>query len=393
MAGLVALVAYLLRIAVTPIGFGHTDVAYFNLLADALLHGQLHLRLPPEATVDLVYYHDKIYLYWSPLPAILLMPLVALFGVAVSDTLYTAIIGALTIALVARILGALHSAGIAPLSRERRGLLVTTIAFGSVVVILATRGTVWTTAQIIGWCCVLCATLAALAVRGHWGYFLAGLALACGTATRTGLLFNGLWLAYYLLRRDWQHPSIRRAAAIAAGLTPVVFGLGLLGWYNAARFGGNPLETGIAWHNMSDQFRDDFARYGAFNLHYLPTNLYHHFLAPPMTLSQKGTGGGFFWMTPVLIGGLYAIWRDRRDPLTWALVLSCLLVYIPIGLVMGTGYLFGPRYLLDLLVPLVVLTARGIRDWRPDVLRLLLIVSMTTYVLGSALLLWFDYAA
>jgi hypothetical protein len=31
---------------------------------------------------------------------------------------------------------------------------------------------------------------------------------------------------------------------------------------------------GLAWHTMNPLFRDDFTRYGAFNLHYLPKNLY-----------------------------------------------------------------------------------------------------------------------
>jgi len=62
-------------------------------------------------------------------------------------------------------------------------------------------------------------------------------------------------------------------------------------------------------------------------------------------------------------------------------------MYIPIGLVMGTGYLFGSRYLLDLMVPLVVLTAIGIRHWRLDILQILMLISWTTFVIGTGLLL------
>ncbi len=148
---------------------------------------------------------------------------------------------------------------------------------------------------------------------------------------------------------------------------------------------------GLPWHNMTTQFRADFARYGMFSPHYLPTNLYHHFVAPPWTRSQMGVGGGLFWLTPVLLGAPVAVWQGRRSPLVWLLVLSGALVYLPVGLVMGTGYVFGSRYLLDLLPLLVVLTARGIRSWRLDVLQVLLIISCGIHLIGSVLMLIFAY--
>jgi hypothetical protein len=390
-AGVVALIMYLARVAITPTGFRHSGADYYNFLADAFLHGQLALRTTPESTVDLIFYMDRLYLYWNPFPALLIAPLVALFGIAFSDVLYTALIGALTIGLSAHLLSALDGSGIAPLDRERRGLLVTTLAFGSIVPIVATRGNIWDTAQIVGWACVLCATLAALIVPGRWGYLLTGLALTFAMETRLDLLFNGVWLAFVLLRRDGRRGLRWLLTSSALGLSPLMLGFALLGWYNAARF-GNPLDSGLAWHNMSDFFRADYARYGVFNLHYLPTNLYHHFLAPPITLSQKGTGWGFFFMTPVFVGALYALWRDRCQLITSALAVSAMLTYIPIGLVMGTGYLFGPRYLLDLMVPIVVLTARGIAQWPFRVLRPLFLIGIATFMLGWILLLWFDYA-
>jgi hypothetical protein len=74
------------------------------------------------------------------------------------------------------------------------------------------------------------------------------------------------------------------------------------------------------------------------------------------------------------------------------LVLTAVLVYIPIGLVMGIGYAFGPRYLLDLTVPLVTLTAIGIRRWNISVLQILLIISVAMYLVGSILILLHDYS-
>lgn len=139
-----------MRAALSPNRFGHTNVAYFNLFADAFLNGQLDLRDTPWNTVDLIDYGGKIYAYWPPLPAILVAPLVAMFGIGVSDVLYTVVFGAISIALLARLLVALDQTGIAPLDAARRGIIVAAVAFGSVVLILSPLGAVWYSAQIIG---------------------------------------------------------------------------------------------------------------------------------------------------------------------------------------------------------------------------------------------------
>jgi hypothetical protein len=221
---------------------------------------------------------------------------------------------------------------------------------------------------------------------------LAGLALACAMGTRNALVFNGLWIGYYLLRRDRHEPWRQRCGAILAGLAPLFIGLLLLAWYNAARF-GSPLELGLRWHQEAEEFASDLQQYGVFSLHYLPTNLHYQFFAYTVFSDERWLGGGLFWMTPVLLGAFAGLWAGRRSGLTWALLASCVLIYVPIGLLMGTGYLtFGPRYLLDLMVPLLILTARGIRRWPLWLLLVLALISCATYIYGSVLWRDLDYA-
>lgn len=112
---------------------------------------------------------------------------------------------------------------------------------------------------------------------------------------------------------------------------------------------------------MHPSFRADYERYGLFNLHYLPTNLYYQFIAYVLFTDDRWQGRGIFWLSPLLLGAPWALWLGRRNPLVWAPAVICALLYLLIGLLMGTGYFqFGPRYLIDLLVPLVVLAAIGI---------------------------------
>ena len=70
-----------------------------------------------------------------------------------------------------------------------------------------------------------------------------------------------------------------------------------------------------------------------------------------------------------------------------ALAGSMLLVAIPILLLMGTGWLqFGPRYTLDFTVPLLLLTAIGIRRVPLPLMVLLTAIAVLQYAAGTLLL-------
>src|SRR5262245_16732840 len=68
-AGLIALLPYaVFALRFQPLWYA-SRFAYYNYLADALLHGQLYLRLPPRSTHDLSIFEGHLYLYWPPMPA------------------------------------------------------------------------------------------------------------------------------------------------------------------------------------------------------------------------------------------------------------------------------------------------------------------------------------
>src|SRR4051794_38675647 len=104
--------------------------AYYNYLADALLHGQLYLRNMPIRRLDLSLYQGRYYLYWGPLPAVLMIPLIGLFGVHFSDIFFTLLIGAGNVALIALLLRRACQKAVITLSPVQRGLLVLFFALG-----------------------------------------------------------------------------------------------------------------------------------------------------------------------------------------------------------------------------------------------------------------------
>jgi hypothetical protein len=387
--GLVALLVYtLFALRHGPIWYA-SPFAYYNYLADALLHGQLSLRLIPDSTRDLSPFQGRFYLYWPPMPAISLMPFVAIFGVQFSDTLFTLGIAALNVALVAQLLRLACIRRVIKLPKSRRGPLVLCFALGTVQLTQAPFGRVWSTGHEVGLLCVVLCYLVALRLRGVWGFVLAGLAIAAAFLTRNHMLFAGLWPAWYLIA---QHRSIgwrRLAVNIAAGLAPVIVAIGFLAWYNWARF-GSILDNGLDYHLMATQLADNYRRYGMFHPHYLATNLYYQYIAYPLPFhSTTFYGGSLFLLTPVFfaawVGGF--VMRPRWSK--WALIASILLAALPSLFFMATGWVqFGPRFSIDFMVPLLLLTAAGLRRCPVSLLWLLTIVAVVQYWVGTVYLLY-----
>lgn len=366
--------------------FHLSKYAYFNYLADAFLHGQIHLRVIPENTHDLVLAHHRFYLYWPPFPAVLLMPFIAIFGVAFSDVFFTLVIGAVNVSLTAVLLKRLRELHIVELPDFHRWMVVVCFAFGTVHLTLAPLGRVWFTAQLLGYMFVVVAFLAAVSVEDRPAFLIAGLAVSAAVATRNHLVFLGLWPAYYLLEKYRDRNRKWLASSVAIGLAPLVATLASLAIYNFARF-GSVTEMGLDLHQMAGAFSTEFQLYGAFDPHYLPLNFNYQYLFYPFPLSVESTmGGSLFLLTPLFFGALFAF-RGRVGLSKVVLAVSILLTAIPILLLMGTGWVqFGPRYTLDFMVPLLLLTALGIRDWPRWVVGPLVLVSVVHYVLGTLFL-------
>ena len=358
--------------------------AYHNYLADAFLHGQLSLRLLPPSLHDLSLFDGRYYLYWSPMPAILLLPFVAVFGVSFSDILFTLGVGALNVALVARLLREACSRRVLDLSEAQRGWLVLFFVAGTVHVTLAPLGRVWFTSQLVGFMCVALAYLAALRLRGGAAFALTGLALAGALLARNHLALTGLWPACYLLREHRDAGWRRLSAYSLIGAVPVVFAVGLLGAYNWLRF-GNVLDNGLAYQQMASVFVDDYRRYGFFSLHFLPTNLFYHYVAYSFSnRPETFQGSSLFLLSPVFFGAFWGLAAGRPRWSAAALAGTIFLTAIPSLLLNGTGWVqFGPRYTLDFTVPLLLLTAIGVRRWPVPWLAVLTAIGVVHYFVGA----------
>lgn len=359
-----------------------TEVAYFNYLADALLHKQLNLRLIPLSTHDLVFFNGKYFLYWPPFPAILLMPFIAIFGIGFSDVIFTVILAAVNVGLIAHLLQVAKKAKIIFISEFQHTLLVLFFAFGTVHFTLAPYGRVWFLGQVIAFLFSTLTYIAAISFSGWRAFFFTGLALAAAMMTRNHLFLVGIWPAYYLITQ--KKDSKKNLRNMLIGIAPLILAGVLLASYNWARF-GNITELGLDYHQMATFFRDDYKSYGAFNIHYVPINFYYQYIYYPFPpRAYFGMGGSLFLLSPVFFSIGWLFFKKTWGVSKSMLALSILAVSIPVFFLMGTGWVqFGPRYTLDFTVPLLLLTAQGIKFWSDRWLSMAVFVSVLHYLIGT----------
>ena len=78
---------------------------HYVYLAQSLLHGHVDLIQLPPTTYDLLHFNGQWFVAGSPMPSILMLPFVAIFGVGFSDVLFSIVLGAIDVALVYALLG------------------------------------------------------------------------------------------------------------------------------------------------------------------------------------------------------------------------------------------------------------------------------------------------
>ena len=77
----------------------HSLAPHFVYLAESFLRGRIDLVHVPTPPYDLTPFGGRWYVSFPPLPALLMLPLVALRGLAVSDVAFGVLLGALDVSL------------------------------------------------------------------------------------------------------------------------------------------------------------------------------------------------------------------------------------------------------------------------------------------------------
>jgi len=300
------------------------------------------------------------YVSFPPLPAVLLVPVVAIFGLSTLDTLLWVLLAGLAPALLFIVLRFVSESQRAERT-DRENLLLTGIfAVGSVYYFVAVQGTVWFAAHVVASIFICLYLLYAFGARRPTAAGLAlGLAFLCRPATLLLTVFFVIE-AIRAARKD-RGDLIRRL--VLFGLPLGVLGMLAMG-HNVARF-GDPFEFGHRF--LQVRWRSRIEAWGLFSVHYLPRNLAVFFLSLPWWVGQSPFvrisrhGLALWFTTPNLLWG---IWPKRPDMTIAGLWLAALSTAICTLLYQNTGWVqFGARFALDYLPVLFVLVALSRRSF------------------------------
>jgi len=345
----------------------------------------------------------EVFLPYQPMPGVLLMPIVAIWGTGLTQLTFSMILGALNVVLFWYILRLLN------VSRETKLLLIPFFAFGTAHFYSATTGSLWFYNHVAAVFFVLlaitfllrrdnvvlpalCLGAAALsrqptvlavpafiyfmieqrnpgALSGiHPGEMVAGLVQLHFSRLRE--LCQQAWDSVQAAVRD---PQARASVGILLA-TLIPFAIISL-WYNDVRF-GSLFDSGL------DEIYDKYngvaytqylaagatERFEWFDPRNIPIHLYTIFLQPPIfTNDATMFRPSEFGMSVLLTSSpmVFAFFVRRRDPLKIACWLAIALVAIPTLVYYSAGWVqFGYRYIMDYLPFLMILTAFGFEDNR-----------------------------
>jgi len=353
--------------------------AHYVYLADAWLHGQLHLARTPNDAGDMAVVDGRLYVVFGPFPAVLLLPLVPVFKRATPDVLVLALTALAGVAAFHRAAARLWGEG----DRLRLACLTLTFALGTALHYGAPMGNVWLHAQITATTLQCFALWAAAAGRPWTAGVLLGLTVLTRATTTLALPFAA-WLLLRPAGDGARRPWARVALALVA---PVAAGAALHALYNWARF-GNPLDAGYHYILMGEAFERRVAEHGRFSLHFLPGNLWGWLARPPLlergALVPDPHGMSLFLTTPFLA---LAAWPRRWTALeAWAAA-SALLCFAPSLFYYNDGWVhFGQRFALDGIAPALLAAHGGARRAPPW-----LVVALTVWgvAVGAWGLQWF----
>ncbi len=317
----------------------------YVLLAQAFLHGHIAIDWP-GAYIDALPYNGLHYVIEAPLPALLLVPWVAIFTSA-NQTLLSIVLGAVTI-------GAAWELGERfEIPRERLLWIVGFFLAGTDLLWCAMLGDVWFIAHVSAACFTMLALVELAGKRRGW---LVALWAVCACESRFSMVLALPVYAYLLEGR-------RALRSFAAVLVPSV---ALWIAYNFARW-GTWYDVGYTlWYHQDQAGMPEGS---PFKLRYFPYQLWSFFVQAPQRVDTypwlvlSVSGVALTWTSPGLILSFFA-----RQPVRWvaALWLLTVVTAAPSFFYYVNGFAqFGMRHALDFEPFLVALMLLAVRKTMP----------------------------
>ncbi len=326
--------------------------------AQAFLQGRLDID---ESFGDVATCEGRHYVVFPPLPAVLITPLVAVFGMQTRTTVVCLALTVLNFFVLRSTLRRLE----VERSAERWLLAAFFLGTAYTTSLFQTYET-WHFAHVVAVACLLLAVREALGARRG---LLVGLFCGLAFLSRQLCLYSAVFLAAALWQHGVEDRPGRRLLRLAAFGLPLAACAGIYLWLNAVRF-GSPFDTGYSYMPLEGFLAARVEQYGLFHPAYVPANLVYMFLqgfhiqftGPPQLVVAGADllGTSVTFASPFLFFAVLARWTR---PLLWSAWLAILLPTVHMLFYYNNGFAQtnAQRFTLDFLPVLIVLLALGMR--------------------------------
>lgn len=337
---------------------------HFSLLAQSFIKNDLFLEPNNLPNGDYVDFKARQYLFFGPMPSILLMPFVFALGKnfpQISLSIASLIASFIAIFLLSRKL---------QFSKSSSLWLSNFFVFGTVLFFVGLINISAYVVQAVGTVFLILSLLEYFTKRR---FLVIGLLVAAAGASRITLFGMSVFFVLEIIRNR-KKIDLKRSLILL--LVPVIFSITMLGIYNFRRF-NSIFDTGYT-QNVSVLDKDYYNyKLGFFSPVHIPANLYALFLMAPEPLKDnrvefalkfpflKANGYGMaIWFTSPLFLYLLSI---KRKPYTISAALGIASLAFPSLIYWGIGSAqFGYRYSLDFLPLLfLILTSAFKKDLPP----------------------------
>lgn len=323
---------------------GGTAFNHFELLANSFLHGKIYIDGVMPWLEKIPINENQFYVANPPMPAILLVPFVYLFGPIMKQEYLSYLLSGILSVLVFLISWILK--------KDIKIAIWSSILviFGTINWYLASIGSTWYIAHIVSETFLFTSILLLLKNKNP---FFIGLMIGFSYLSRIPTI---LTLPFFLI--NIPKPYVKNCLFLFAGIAPaVLFNF----WYNYVRFG---VIWDIGYTMIPGVSTEPWYIYGVINLRYIPDHLKIIFTTIPnlseiINLSKPSLMGYAIWFTtPAFI---FSLFNNIKEKIVWSSWLSILLVSLLIFSHGSTGFSqFGYRFATDFYPLLIFLTIKGV---------------------------------
>jgi len=369
---------------------------FFVPLAQGFLKGRLyvdkmeyalHEMIPEQEIATGVYSelvdgaYGKYYVIYPPLPAVILMPAIAIWGELTNQSVISMIIAALSVVISFLVF-------LKVTSDENKALWLTALyAFGSMLWYHSVVGSAWYFSMI---CALLFLWLAILATLHKKSLFLIGLLIGLAYLCRFSIILSFPFFLY-LTKDQWLKSGSFKIKPLIYFALALSIAVGISLSYNWTRYhrlghyGYTLLEKRP--YNINNEYSE-----GSYSLSYVSRNLEAMFKSYPNKtesfpyLLPNNTSMALWIVMPAL---LLIIFAPVKDPITKASWLAVIFT-LPASLLHGGigASQFGYRYALDYMPFLLLLIALAVKSrfelWK----KLLFVVSIAVNLWGVWSAFW-----